>query len=171
MLAETPDGAGVRFAHALIREALYEGIPLPRAARVHRRAAEALLATADPDPDAVAYHLQRAGDPRAVEWLVRAGRPGAAGLRLPTAAERYEAALALLDRDAATAAERGWLLLHLARSAALLRTTRRRHRAWRRRVAPGGGGRATARWSPYARYRPRVPSRCAPATSARGWRR
>ncbi|HEY8600854.1 MAG TPA: AAA family ATPase, partial [Thermomicrobiales bacterium] len=30
MLAETPDGAGVRFAHALVRETLYEAIPLPR---------------------------------------------------------------------------------------------------------------------------------------------
>src|SRR5262249_12739213 len=69
----TADGAAVRFARALIREALYEGLLPPRRRRVHRRAGEALLATPAPDPDAVAYHFQRAGDPRAADWLVRAG--------------------------------------------------------------------------------------------------
>ena len=71
--------AGVRFAHALIREALYEGVLAPRRRAWHRRAGEALLATPHPDPDAVAYHFRRAGDPRAVEWLVRAGRARASG--------------------------------------------------------------------------------------------
>ena len=83
VLAETPDGQGVRFAHALVREALYEAIPLPRRRALHRRVAEALLATPHPDPDAVADHLQRAGDPRAVEWLTEAGTPRATGRRSP----------------------------------------------------------------------------------------
>ena len=46
LLAETEDG--VRFAHALIREALYEGVIGPRRRALHRRAAEALLARATP---------------------------------------------------------------------------------------------------------------------------
>ncbi|HEX5506247.1 MAG TPA: BREX system ATP-binding domain-containing protein, partial [Thermomicrobiales bacterium] len=115
LLAETADGAGVRFAHALIREALYEGTLGPRRRALHRRAAEALLAAPDPDPDAVAHHLQRAGDERAVEWLVRAGVRARRAYALQTAAERYEAALALLEARGADPAARGWLLLRLAR--------------------------------------------------------
>ncbi len=65
LLAESPDGAAIRFAHALIREALYEGTLAARRRRVHRRVGEVLMATASPDPDAVADHLRRAGDPRA----------------------------------------------------------------------------------------------------------
>ncbi|HEX5501504.1 MAG TPA: AAA family ATPase [Thermomicrobiales bacterium] len=73
LLAVEPDGAGVRFAHALIREALYAGVLPPRRRGWHRRVAEALAAEAPPDLDAVAYHFRQAGDPRAVEWLLRAG--------------------------------------------------------------------------------------------------
>src|SRR5205823_5780990 len=36
VVEETPDGGGVRFAHALIREALYEGTPAIRRGRLHR---------------------------------------------------------------------------------------------------------------------------------------
>src|SRR5206468_994849 len=57
LLAEASGGERVRFAHALIREALYEGIPAIRRRRVHRRAAEALAEGRDPDPDTVGYHF------------------------------------------------------------------------------------------------------------------
>ncbi len=73
LLAETPDGAGVRFAHALIREALYAGTLATRRRGVHRWVGEALAATPAPAPDAVAHHFARAGDPRAAAWLERAG--------------------------------------------------------------------------------------------------
>ncbi|HEX6737949.1 MAG TPA: AAA family ATPase, partial [Vicinamibacteria bacterium] len=66
------DGEGTSFTHALIREALYEGVPALRRRRLHRRVGEALAALPAPDPDAVAAHFQRAGDPRAVAWLIRA---------------------------------------------------------------------------------------------------
>ena len=110
LLAETPDGAGVRFAHALIREALYEGLPR-RGGALHRRAAEALAAASPPDPDAVAYHFRRAGDPRAVDWLIRAGVRARHASRLADGgAERFAAAAALPDADGTRAGARGWLL-------------------------------------------------------------
>src|SRR6185437_5986689 len=57
----TPNtGTSVRFAHALIREALYEGLLPPRRRLWHRRIAEVLLARPTADPDAVAYQLRQA---------------------------------------------------------------------------------------------------------------
>ncbi|HEX5506120.1 MAG TPA: helix-turn-helix transcriptional regulator, partial [Thermomicrobiales bacterium] len=120
LLAATPDGAGVRFVHALVREALYEGVLPPRRRAWHGRIAEALVgapapAGAPPDPDAVAYQFQQAGDPRAAEWLVQAGERAQAAYAWLTAAARYEAALAVLEARGAAARERGWLLFRLAR--------------------------------------------------------
>ena len=113
LLAETPDAVGVRFTHGLIREALYEGtLPLRRRGW-HRRIGEALAGTPGADPDALAYHFRQAGDPRAAEWLVRAGERAQRAYAWLTAAERYEAALALLERHGAGAAEVGWLHLRL----------------------------------------------------------
>ncbi len=106
---------GVRFAHALIREVLYDGVLAPRRRAWHRRAGEALLATPRPDPDAVADHFQRAGDARAAAWLVRAGDRADLAYARRTAEARFAAALALLEGGAHGAAERGWLLLRLAR--------------------------------------------------------
>jgi len=106
--------AGVRFAHALIREALYDGVLAPRRRAWHRRAGEALLATAHPDPDMVAHHLRQADDPRATEWLVAAGERAQRAYAWVTAAERFEAALALLERQAADPPRRIVLLITLA---------------------------------------------------------
>ena len=58
--------------------------------------AEALVGQPDPDPDAVGYPFLRAGDARAAQWLVRAGERARRAHANRTAAERYEAALALL---------------------------------------------------------------------------
>ena len=108
------DGAGFRFVHALVREALYEGINPLRRRIVHRRVGEMLAAFPSPDPDAVAYHFRRAGDARAVEWLVEAGERAERTSALLTAAERYEAALDLPDARLMETAEHGWLRLRLA---------------------------------------------------------
>jgi DNA-binding CsgD family transcriptional regulator len=97
LLEAERDGTRVRFVHALTREALYEGVLPPRRRVWHRRVAEALLANADPDPDVVAYHLQQAGDPRASEWLVKAGDRAQRAYAWVTAAERLQAAAALLE--------------------------------------------------------------------------
>ena len=58
LLEAERDGTRVRFVHALTREALYEGV-LPPRRRSGTAGGEALLASADPDPDAVAYHSSR----------------------------------------------------------------------------------------------------------------
>jgi DNA-binding CsgD family transcriptional regulator len=110
----TQDGTGFRFVHALIREALYEGtLPMRRRA-LHRQVGQALAALPNPDPDAVAYHFQRAGDERAAEWLVRAGERAQHAHAGLTAADRYEVALALMESGTATATTRGWLLYRIA---------------------------------------------------------
>ncbi len=114
LLAADDDGETVRFYHALTREALYEGTLPPRRRAWHRALGEALVALPAPPPDAVAHHFERAGDPRAGSWLVRAGERAQAAYAYLTAADRYEAAMHFLDSDQATPSARGWLLLRLA---------------------------------------------------------
>lgn len=109
-----PDGTRVRFVHALMRQALYERILPPRRRRMHLAVAEKMLATGIPDPDAVAMHLKQAGDRRAVEWLIRAGERSEQAYAWFTAADRFGAALALMDEGGTDPRERGWLLFHLA---------------------------------------------------------
>ncbi|MFN8536994.1 MAG: AAA family ATPase [Thermomicrobiales bacterium] len=105
---------GVRFAHALIREVLYDGVLAPRRQMWHRLAGEALAADPSPDPDAVAHHLQQARDSRAIAWLIAAGEHAQRAYAWLTAAERYEAALALMEGAAIALHERAALLLTLA---------------------------------------------------------
>jgi DNA-binding CsgD family transcriptional regulator len=115
LLAETPDGAAVQFAHALMREALYEGIPAVRRRGIHRRVGEALEASGYLDPDALAHHFQQASDPRAIGGLIAAGEQAYHAHANRTAIARFDAALALMDltheRDTA---RRAWLLVYLA---------------------------------------------------------
>jgi hypothetical protein len=117
LLAETSDGQGVRFAHALVREALYEGTLVVRRRRIHRRVAEERLGDPASDPDAVADHFRRAADPRAAEWLVAAGAQAQRAYAWLTAADRYEVALGLLESQGTAPGERGWILYRLARLA------------------------------------------------------
>ena len=107
------DGARFRFSHALIREALYEGVlPLRRRA-LHLRVAEALLVGRSQIPDVVAYHLRRAGDPRAVSWLVLAGEGAERVNAMASAADRFDQAAALLTSPN-DAVDRAWLLFRAA---------------------------------------------------------
>jgi DNA-binding CsgD family transcriptional regulator/tetratricopeptide (TPR) repeat protein len=115
LLAELPDGSGVRFLHALIREALYEETLATRRRPIHCRVAEALIAAGEPDPDAVAYHLRQAGDERTARWLIAAGERAQRAYAWLTAAARYEAAIALLPERGTDAAVRGWLMYRLSR--------------------------------------------------------
>ncbi|HEX5501300.1 MAG TPA: AAA family ATPase, partial [Thermomicrobiales bacterium] len=115
VLEATADGLAVRFAHALLRAALYEGVLPPRRRAWHRAIGEALAAQRQsPDPDAVAYHFGQAGDPRAVDWLTRAGARAQRAFAWRAAARRFEAALDLLAHDDPALTERGWLHFRLA---------------------------------------------------------
>lgn len=113
LVEPTPDGIHFRFVHALIREALYEGIFPMRRSILHRRVGEALAALPAPNPDAVAHHFERANDKRTAEWLVRAGERAERANALLTAVERYEAALAPMEEHSEALAEQAWLLLRL----------------------------------------------------------
>ena len=98
IVEESPDGAQVRFAHALIREALYEGILPTRRRAMHRRAGEAFAASANPEPDAVAYHFRQAGDARAVVWTIQAGERAQRAYAWITAANDMRRRSPLWDR-------------------------------------------------------------------------
>jgi len=115
VLEEPSDATRARFAHALIRETLYAGVPPSRCRAWHRRVGEALAELPASDPDAVAYHFRQAGDPRAADWLLRAAERAQRAYAWVSAAERVETSLALLDGPGADAGKRGWLLFHLAR--------------------------------------------------------
>jgi DNA-binding SARP family transcriptional activator/tetratricopeptide (TPR) repeat protein len=91
-----------RFAHALVRETIYEDISRARRARLHARVADALVAVrgADPEPAAeMAYHCWQAapviGAARALPHLLRAGEQAAAQLAYEAADEQFARALEL----------------------------------------------------------------------------
>ncbi|MFZ5815161.1 MAG: ATP-binding protein [Bacillota bacterium] len=93
------------FSHALVREALLARLLVPRRRRWHLRIAEALMQAPAPDPNAIGMHLHHGGDPRAADWLRRAGdaahRLGAA----KEARELYQQALAGLQGASSLRAE------------------------------------------------------------------
>ena len=111
LIEETPGGERLRFVHALVRETLYRELALPFRQRWHRRVGEALEKTARPDPEEVANHFRQAGDPRAGEWLIRAGLRAEETYAWMTAVERFVAALEFLEED--DARKRGWLLFRI----------------------------------------------------------
>lgn len=113
LVVATPDGLGLRFAHALVRETVYEDILPPRRRARHLEVTEALLAAGDPDPDALAHHLQQAGDPRAIDWLVLAGERAQRAVAWATTVERFTDAQRLMADDPQRAKERAWLLHRL----------------------------------------------------------
>ena len=109
ILKETPDGRELQFTHALVREALYEGVVLSRRRALHRQIAERLIDAPAHDPDAIAHHFERATDERALGWLVAGGVRANMAIDLLSAADRFERAAAILAGDPARTRERGWL--------------------------------------------------------------
>jgi class 3 adenylate cyclase/tetratricopeptide (TPR) repeat protein len=91
-----------RFAHALTREAVYEGIPLADRHRLHQKAADALAdvhSAADLSLPAIAYHLAQAQDwDAAASALVAAGEQAARIASDDEALEMYRAAIAAHER-------------------------------------------------------------------------
>jgi DNA-binding CsgD family transcriptional regulator len=110
VVAPVPGGLGRwRFAHALVREVLYEGLPAARRVRLHGRVGEALAAVYADDPGPrlaeLAHHYLAAAPgsqemvARAVRAATQAGRRALDLLAWEEAAELFERALAALDLD------------------------------------------------------------------------
>jgi tetratricopeptide (TPR) repeat protein len=105
LVTESPGDPGrYSFAHALIRETLYEGMSSARRARVHRRVGVALEELGDESQiGALALHFTRAADPedaeRAIHYGLRAGEQATAMLANEEAAAHYSRALEVLDRS------------------------------------------------------------------------
>jgi DNA-binding SARP family transcriptional activator len=91
------------FAHALIRETLYEGMSTARRARLHRRVGVALEAQGDDHhTNALAHHFTRAASAqdaeRAIRYALVAGEQATNMLAYEQAAEHYDRALDVLEQ-------------------------------------------------------------------------
>jgi DNA-binding SARP family transcriptional activator/tetratricopeptide (TPR) repeat protein len=98
-------GAGYRFRHSLVRDALLDGLPPHRLLPLHRQAAKALH-DLDASPARIGHQLLQAGDVRdAAPFLMQAARTSAA-------IGAYRDALGLIEtvRDDVPEPERGPLL-------------------------------------------------------------
>jgi DNA-binding SARP family transcriptional activator/tetratricopeptide (TPR) repeat protein len=116
------------FSHALIRETLYEGMSLPRRARIHKRAGEAIEAMQGRRrgrylPE-LAYHFTRAANgedaEKAITYAWRAGEQATSMLAHEDAAEHYARALDVQGRFQPDAVERRCELLLRAGEARIL---------------------------------------------------
>ncbi|HVF33451.1 MAG TPA: AAA family ATPase, partial [Acidimicrobiales bacterium] len=120
LVSEVP-GAIDRYAftHALVRQALYDELATSRRVRLHRRAAEAIEATAgDTDPPLfeLARHYLEAGEAsieKAVEYAQRAAAHAMVSLAYEEAARLIERALEAIDPDDVTPVVRSGLLMQL----------------------------------------------------------
>lgn len=108
------DGKWFAFEHALYREQILFHLIGARRNTYHQRIAEALEADSDADADAIAFHLMRAGDPRAATYLAAASDRARHLGALVQAAERYDQALRHMAPDDARRPELmlmlGWCL-------------------------------------------------------------
>ena len=115
IIEQANNGQTMRFRHAIFRQAIYERLLIPERRKLHRRVAEALLETADPEPNAVAHHLGQAEDDRAVDWFIRAGGRDERLYAPLMAINAYERAIDRLASQPERDRERGWLLHRVAR--------------------------------------------------------
>jgi DNA-binding SARP family transcriptional activator len=101
-LLTEPTSGSVRFGHVLVRDTLYDDLPLLRRGRWHARIAGALASVRPGDAAALAHHYHQAGTAatarNAVDAGVRAAEQAVARYAHETAAELFAQALADLDR-------------------------------------------------------------------------
>lgn len=114
LIEELPSRDGIRFRHALVRETLHAGIVGVRLRARHRVIAETLAVKPGADPDAVSHHFAEAGDPRQIDWLLRAGRRAERAYAWLEAIQRYEQAARLMEADDSWEMERGWTLFEIS---------------------------------------------------------
>ncbi|HME84063.1 AAA family ATPase [Roseiarcus sp.] len=97
--------ATYRFKHALIQDAAYDNLLKSRRQALHRRAAEALIAAPDPQPELVAHHFSQAGDMEpAIEWWGRAGDAALRRSAFQEAIAHLGKAIEMADREGQAAA-------------------------------------------------------------------
>ena len=128
LLVDGPERHTVVFAHAYVRQVVYEAIaPLQRDA-LHRRAGEAIERTGQlrgrTTAEEIAAHYAAADDPRAVAFLERAAHQAVALCAYGRATKLFDQTLVLLDRAPEIDPARHLDLL-LAREATLDRQGRR----------------------------------------------
>lgn len=105
VVGDVPGVAGrLRFGHALIRDTLYDDLPMAKRLQLHERAAAALEAVyatdLDPHLAELAHHYAEASvAPKAAEYARRAGDRAVSLLAYEEAVRQYETALAL-EQDA-----------------------------------------------------------------------
>jgi DNA-binding SARP family transcriptional activator len=108
VISDVPGGAGrLRFAHILIRDTLYEGIPAARRIRLHRQVVEAFEALHGDDPGPylaeLAHHALAGTDVvRGLHYAHRAGDRALALLAYEEAGRLYTTALEALDQSRAS---------------------------------------------------------------------
>ena len=98
------------FAHALVRDTIYEGLGAARRARLHRRVGEALEALGDDDLEALAYHFSEAAADgqaaKAADYALAAGRAAVKRVGYEEAAAHYRRGLHALDQGGRTDGKR-----------------------------------------------------------------
>src|SRR5215831_11801598 len=105
ILVSTPDTAGLSFAHALVRDAVYDELPPSRRMGLHEQAARALERSGRGAafPGQIAGHWQRSGGPgwagHCLRWAREAGRSAAASLAHDEAARFAALALSAAEAD------------------------------------------------------------------------
>ena len=93
------------FKHALLRDVAYDGILRAQRERYHRGAAQWLTETSaavgrsEEYASVIAEHFERAHDPQAATWYLRAGRRAASVFALTEAGELLEKAHALAPSE------------------------------------------------------------------------
>ena len=119
LLVEVPDGWNYRFAHSLVRDALYAELSRLQRARVHRRIGEALESMHQTDDPAtvglLAHHFAAAArigaSAKAVSYARHAAELAETQLAYDEAVDFLTTALAALDPTTADAAQRRCELL------------------------------------------------------------
>jgi tetratricopeptide (TPR) repeat protein len=122
VVTEEPGTIGLyRFSHPLMREVVYERLPIPARVELHRRVGEAIETRYGKAPGAhlaeLAHHFAAVaavgGGPKALEYARRAGDRAMATFAYEEAAAQYERALRVLEFAGPHEALRCELLLRL----------------------------------------------------------